>query len=100
MKWSGIFAQKAMKGNHEDSTWWEKELFLNVDAAVNEKWNVHAGIDTKWGTNDNGLNGEEEFSDAYGAHNHKVSNMLAREGRGVRLQGRQDFDQSVWRPRP
>ena len=76
VKWSGIFAQKAMKGNHEDSTWWEKELFLNVDAAVNEKWNVHAGIDTKWGTNDNGLNGEEEFSDAYGAHNHKVSNML------------------------
>ncbi len=76
VKWSGVFAQKAMEGNHENSTWWEKELFLNVDGQVNDDWKVHAGIDTKWGTNDKGFNGEEEFSDAYGASNHKVSNML------------------------
>lgn len=76
VKWSGVFAQKAMRGNHDENTWWEKELFLNVDAAVNDTWNVHAGIDTKWGTNKEGWNGESEFSDAYGASNVKVSNMI------------------------
>ena len=76
VRWSGIFAQKAMSGNSDKHTWWEKELFLNVDAAVNDQWNVHAGIDTKWGTNTNGWNGESEFSDAYGASNVKVSNMI------------------------
>ena len=75
VKWSGVFAQKAMKGNSDEHTWWEKELFLNVDAAVNDSWNVHAGIDTKWGSND-GWNHEEEFSDAYGASNVKVSSIL------------------------
>ena len=75
VKWSGVFAQKAMKGNSDEHTWWEKELFLNVDAAVNDSWNVHAGIDTKWGSND-GWNHEEEFSDAYGASNVKVSSVL------------------------
>lgn len=75
VKWSGVFAQKAMKGNSDEHTWWEKELFLNVDAAVNDSWNVHAGIDTKWGSNE-GWNSETEFSDAYGASNVKVSSML------------------------
>ena len=75
VKWSGVFAQKAMKGNSDKHTWWEKELFLNVDAAVNEQWNVHAGIDTKWGSNE-GWNSEQEFSDAYGASNVKVSSVL------------------------
>ena len=76
VKWSGIFAQKAMAGNTDDSTWWEKELFLNVDADVNESWKVHAGIDTKWGTNENGFNGEDEFNDRYGDKDVKVSNMI------------------------
>ncbi|WP_296783906.1 S-layer homology domain-containing protein [Selenomonas sp.] len=75
VKWSGVFAQKAMKGNPDEHTWWEKELFLNVDAAVNENWNVHAGVDTKWGSNE-GWNSEEGFADAYGASNVNVSNML------------------------
>ena len=75
VKWSGVFAQKAMRGNSDEHTWWEKELFLNVDAAVNDTWNVHAGIDTKWGGND-GWNSEKEFSDAYGASQAKVSNMI------------------------
>ncbi|TYZ20499.1 S-layer homology domain-containing protein [Selenomonas ruminis] len=75
IKWSGVFAQKAMKGTSDQHTWWEKELFLNMDAQVNETWKVHAGIDTKWGTND-GWNSETSFSDAYGASNKEVSGML------------------------
>ena len=76
VKWSGIFAQKAMKGNTDENTWWEKELFLNVDGQVNDDWKVHDGIDTKWGTNTDGFNGEKEFSDKYGSSDHEVSNML------------------------
>ena len=76
VKWSGVFAQKAMKGNTDENTWWEKELVLNVDGQGNDNWKVHAGIDTKWGTNTDGFNGEKEFSDKYGSNDHKVSNML------------------------
>lgn len=76
VKWSGIFAQKAMRGNTDKNTWWEKELFLNADASVNSDWKVHAGIDTKWGTNTDGFNGEKEFSDKYGSEDHEVSNMI------------------------
>ncbi len=75
VKWSGILAQKAMKGSGDRHTWWEKELFLNVDATVSDNWKVHAGIDTKWGTND-GWNNEQTFSDAYGSKYVEVSGML------------------------
>ena len=76
VKWSGVFCNKAMKGNDDKNTWWEKELFLNVDGQVNDAWKVHAGLDTKWGTNTKGWNGEEEFSDRYGSEDVKVSGMI------------------------
>ena len=76
VKWSGVFCNKAMKGNEDTHTWWEKELFLNVDGQINDAWKVHAGLDTKWGTNTNGWNGEEEFSDRYGSKDVKVSGMI------------------------
>lgn len=34
VKVSGCFAQKAMKGINGGNTWWEKELFLNVDGQM------------------------------------------------------------------
>ena len=68
-----------MRSITDNNTWWEKELFLNTDAQVNESWKVHAGIDTKWGTNTNGWNGESTFSDKYGGYDgddKEVSSML------------------------
>ena len=79
VKWSGVFCNKAMRSITDSNTWWEKELFLNADAQVNESWKVHAGIDTKWGTNTDGWNGEASFSDRYAGYkgtDTEVSSML------------------------
>lgn len=81
VKLSGVFANKAMSGtgNGADhtSTWWEKELFLNVDGNMgNTGWQVHAGLDWKWGTDSNGWNGERSFSDRYGDDEKQVNAMI------------------------
>lgn len=78
VKMSGIFANKAMKGITGGNTWWEKELFLNVDGDVGDGWGVHSGLDWKWGTNTKGWNGEESFSDLYGTSNKDVNAMIYR----------------------
>ncbi|WP_019552953.1 S-layer homology domain-containing protein [Propionispira raffinosivorans] len=76
VKVSGIFANKAMKGITGGNTWWEKELFLNVDGDVGDGWKLHGGLDWKWGTNTKGWNGEESFSDLYGTSNKEVNAMI------------------------
>ena len=76
VKLSGVFCNKAMNGITGGNTWWEKELFLNVDGNVGDGWNLHGGLDWKWGTNTKGWNGEESFSDLYGTSNKDVNAML------------------------
>jgi hypothetical protein len=76
VKVSGIFANKAMNGINGGNTWWEKELFLNVDGNVGDGWNVHGGVDWKWGTNTKGWNGETSFSDLYGTADKDVNAMI------------------------
>jgi S-layer homology domain. len=76
IKFSGVFANKAMKGITGGNTWWEKELFLNVDGDVGDGWKLHGGVDWKWGTNTKGWNGEESFSDLYGTSNEEVNAMI------------------------
>ena len=76
VKVSGCFAQKAMKGINGGNTWWEKELFLNVDGQMTNGWKAHAGVDWKWGTASKGWNGEESFADGYGNDNRDVNAML------------------------
>lgn len=76
VKVSGAFAQKAMKGINGGNTWWEKELFLNVDGQMSNNWKAHAGIDWKWGTSSNGWNGESSFADSYGNEDRDVNAML------------------------
>lgn len=78
VKLSGVFANKAMKGITGGNTWWEKELFLNVDGDVSDGWKLHGGLDWKWGTNTKGWNGEESFSDLYGTSNKDVNAMIYR----------------------
>ncbi len=78
VKFSGVFANKAMKGITGGNTWWEKELFLNVDSDIGDGWGVHSGLDWKWGTNTKGWNGEESFSDLYGTSNKDVNAMIYR----------------------
>ena len=41
VKLSGVFCNKAMNGITGGNTWWEKELFLNVDGNVGDGWNLH-----------------------------------------------------------
>ncbi|WP_196599584.1 S-layer homology domain-containing protein [Pectinatus frisingensis] len=78
VKISGVFANKAMKGISDSHTWWEKEIFLNVDADVGDGWGFHSGLDWKWGTNTKGWNGEESFSDLYSTSNKDVNAMIYR----------------------
>ncbi len=52
VKISGVFCNKAMAGTYDEHTWWEKELFLNVDGNVGDGWNVHGGVDWKWGSSE------------------------------------------------
>lgn len=77
--WSGSFTQKYMNnnigrgvGSTGSTAWWEKELWLGLDAKVNDQgWGVHSGIDTKWGTS-KGFNEEEplegDAGDQYGGN--------------------------------
>jgi len=76
VKLSGVFGNKAMAGITGGHTWWEKELFLNVDGDVGDGWKLHGGLDWKWGTNTKGWNGEESFSDLYGTSNKEVNAMI------------------------
>ena len=75
VKLGGVFCNKAMKGIGGGSTWWEKELFLNVDSNVGDGWNVHGGLDWKWGSS-NGWNKESSFSDDYGKSSKEVNAAL------------------------
>lgn len=76
VKVSGVFANKAMKGINGGNTWWEKELFLNVDGQMTNGWKAHAGLDWKWGTDSGGWNGESSFADAYGNDDKDVNAMI------------------------
>jgi hypothetical protein len=76
VKLGGVFCNKAMKGiNNKAHTWWEKELFLNIDGNVGDGWNMHGGLDWKWGSSA-GWNREKTFSDAYGNENKDVNAMI------------------------
>ncbi len=75
VKLGGVFCNKAMAGTYDSHTWWEKELFLNLDGNVGDGWNVHAGMDWKWGTSE-GWNKEESFSDDYGTSSKEVNAAL------------------------
>ena len=72
VKISGVFCNKAMAGTYDEHTWWEKELFLNVDGNVGDGWNVHGGVDWKWGSSE-GWNKEKSFSDDYGTSSKEVN---------------------------
>lgn len=72
VKISGVFCNKAMAGTYDEHTWWEKELFLNVDGNVGDGWNVHGGVDWKWGSSE-GWNKEKSFSDDYGQSSKEVN---------------------------
>ena len=72
VKVSGVFCNKAMAGTYDQHTWWEKELFLNVDGNVGNGWNVHGGLDWKWGSGE-GWNKEKSFSDDYGTSSKEVN---------------------------
>ena len=72
VKVSGVFCNKAMAGTYDQHTWWEKELFLNVDGNVGNDWNVHGGLDWKWGSSE-GWNKEKSFSDDYGTSSKEVN---------------------------
>lgn len=76
VKLGGVFCNKAMKGIGGGNTWWEKELFLNIDGDIGDGWNMHGGLDWKWGTNTKGWNGEESFSDLYGTSEKDVNAMI------------------------
>lgn len=72
---SGVVAQKAMKGINGGGTWWEKELFLNVDSEIGSGWRIHGGLDWKWGKTGS-WNSEKSFSDAYGNDSCDVNAMI------------------------
>ena len=63
VKVSGLIAQKAMRGYGEHASWWEKELFLNIDGKMTNGWAGHAALDWKRGSDE--FNGEKTFEDVY-----------------------------------
>lgn len=75
VKFSGVVAQKAMKGINGGGTWWEKELFLNVDSEIGSGWRIHSGLDWKWGKT-GAWNSEKSFSDTYGNDSYDVNAMI------------------------
>lgn len=64
VKFSGGFAQKAMRGIDGGNTYWEKALWLNIDGQMTNGWRGHAGLDWKYGSSQ-GFNSEKSTSDDY-----------------------------------
>ncbi len=64
VKFSGGFAQKAMRGIDGGNTYWEKALWLNVDGKMTNGWRGHVGLDWKYGSNQ-GFNSEKSTKDDY-----------------------------------
>ena len=76
VKFSGGFAQKAMRGIDGGNTYWEKALWLNVDGKMTNGWRGHVGLDWKYGSSQ-GFNSEKATSDDYvGGDNVNVAGSI------------------------